>query len=289
MSPDTVLPWLAAQGATFVLLRPRDKRPCYKGWTNAPASLAEAERHVAAGGNVGVLVGEPSGGIICLDADRDFPLIGALLPALRGACVVRPNAPQRGKFLLRVPEPLRNRVWRRAGKRKPVLELLAQRKLAVVPPSVHPSGAPYLLQGDCIPALAPAALPVIWEVLTAATLLAPPAPVLPKAFLGGEGSTARAAPSLNTLKRQWPSALHVFQHFGVTGHTIHAGPHDLRLLGNGGLLVGRPDSAHAWRWYCFADEMGGDQVDAAGYCLFGTCWNRYDATQFRAVLQALME
>lgn len=288
MSPDSVLPWLATNGASFVLLRARNKRPCHRGWAESPVSLAVAERHVADGGNVGILVGRPSQGIVCLDADLDFALIHQLLPVLGGVRIVRNNASQRGKFLLRLPRPTRNRSWRPQGSRRPGLELLADRKVAVVPPSIHPSGVPYVMQGERIPVLATRVVESVWEVLTAASLETLPFPIRGEwdaPLTRWPGSQCNEA--LTEVKRRWPSALAVFRHYGWTGDLRRAGPHDLRLLGHGGLLMGRPDGPYAWRWYCFCDETGGDQIDAAGYCIFGTRWDRRDRAMMRAVLNTL--
>ena len=285
---STLLSWLAAQGAAFVLLRRRDKRPCHKGWLDTPVTLEAAGRHVSLGGNVGLVVGAASSGIVCLDADCDFSLIYKLMPLLRGACVLRDNAPQRGKFLLRLTGSTRNRAWRPRGSRRPALELLAHRKLAVVPPSIHPSGAPYTMQGDRIPRLDGRQLDWVWEALTAATLNIPTSPIpRPVGISGVQQGGAWEGEILAAVKRRWPSALAVFQHCGITGRVRRSGRDDLRITGHGGLLVGRPDSAYAWRWYCFSAEVGGDQIDAAGYCLFGARWDRRHRSMLQAALSML--
>lgn len=295
----SVLHWLAAQGGRFVLLRPRSKRPLVRGWPDTPASLLEALRHARAGGNVGLLVGTPSENLVCLDVDQHFSLTCALLPELTRIRIVRPDAPDRGKVLFRLDDlqEVRNRSWGSPDTAPSTVELLAHRRLAVIPPSVHPSGASYVLQRqtEWIPGCSPPLLENMWQILTAETLREYPHSLLtqlPHLYFEMINSLAltkrtRHALDISTLRasisRQFPSVLAVFRYFGRVMKVQRVGRYDLRLLGNGGLVVGDPDSPFAWRWYCFRDSIGGDIFDAVGYCVVGRVWDRHRKQHWRAL------
>lgn len=289
MMDTEALRWFAAQGATFVRVGHRAKVPLHEGWQKRGVSLAVAIAHVAQGGNIGVLIGAGSGNIVCLDADQDFALIQPLFPELT-TIVIRAGVPERGKFFLRVAEPVANRSWRPESKTRPALELLGYHRQALIPPSRHPDGSLYEWRSrSALPSVSVPELEGIWDTLTAtrlndALLVAPVSPsVVPPSLSSG---TARNR-SIAKLKQQWPTALGVFEALGRSSPLRPAGANNLRLMGQGGLIVGHPASAIRHLWYCFADEIGGDQVDAAGYCLFGQGWHRRDKVQFKQVLARL--
>ena len=222
----------------------------------------------SAGGNVGILVGEPSARIVALDLDADFALIAALLPELCNALITRAEAPQRAKLLLRLTAPMPNRSWRPAGSRRPLIELLAHRRIAVVPPSIHPSGEGYRLQRGAIPLLTPDEVDDLWEILTADCLANTPPSHVERAML--HNAMQRNALDSSMAERRFATAFEVFDYFGRVGEVEAAGQHDLGLLGNGGLLVGRPEGPYAWRWYCFADGVGGGVAAAVRWCEGGS-------------------
>lgn len=154
-----------------VLLRPRDKRPLHKGWPDAPVSLQQALRHALTGGNIGLLVGAPSANLICFDVDLHFPLVCEVLPELTRVRIVRTDAPERGKVLIRMEtlEGVGNRSWRYGESRSVRVEILAHRRHAVIPPSIHPDGSPYSMswQSGEVPTCFPTLLDGAWELLTA--------------------------------------------------------------------------------------------------------------------------
>lgn len=164
------LRFLADQGATFVKVRRRDKRPLETGWQSKPLSLDEITPHVQAGGNVGLLTGRHSRGICVLDLDTDFQAFRQRFPQLaESPQIVRESAPERGKVLILVKGPIpRPRSWTRHGEQNPRIELLADGRQAVVPPSTHPDGQPYLYRNLDNPLVELTAedLAVIWKTWT---------------------------------------------------------------------------------------------------------------------------
>lgn len=271
---------LSARGAGFVLLRPHDKRPIEQNWPEHPRSLDAARRHLDAGGNVGILLGRPSNNLVCLDFDRYLPAFCLLYPRLARCRIYRYNAPTRGQVLLQTDEPLPNRRWYVPHTRRPAIELLADRKLAVVPPSRHLSGMPHGMRGT-IPTVPAAPINAFWRRLPkyASSRLATTTP--------GENAYddtyAPASREIEAVKDHW-SALAVFKHFNLAHRVERAGTTDLRLREQGGLIVGRPNSDKRWAWYCFAEEIGGDQIDACGWCRYGHRWRRTDSGQFETML-----
>ncbi|GIV77442.1 MAG: hypothetical protein KatS3mg050_1836 [Litorilinea sp.] len=149
------LEWLAGQGARFALVEAGGKKPLGGGWQNTPHDLAAAMKHARRGGNIGLLCGQPSGGIVAIDVDRDYePVVEALGPFANTVRVVRDNAPGRGKLLYRVQAPTPSQTWTPAGwepaegeKRSPWAELLSDGRHALVPPSTY-DGGHYVLRGQ---------------------------------------------------------------------------------------------------------------------------------------------
>jgi hypothetical protein len=292
----TPLYWFADQGCTFVLVHPRSKQPVQWGWPDHPVGVDDATKHIRRGGNIGILLGAPSQNVVCLDLDQHFPLACDLYPELARIRITRPGAPDRGKLLLRLEAPLvrpfLTRKWAFFDGAAPTTEFLAHRAQAVIPPSIHPAGGAYELHrtASAIPLCSPLQLASVWEVLTADTFAWYNQPHQPhrqpwNPDLFRESVRSRSLPvrhptiditsTRTALYARFDSALAVFHHFGHARKMQPAGQGNIRLLGNGGLIVGNPASAGGWRWYCFRDGVGGDVVDAVGYCLMGKAWNRH--------------
>src|SRR5262245_19705211 len=58
-----------SRGLALVLVPPNSKGPNSKGWQNLQPTLVEVERHLAAGGNLGVILGPASGSLVDVDLD----------------------------------------------------------------------------------------------------------------------------------------------------------------------------------------------------------------------------
>ena len=119
------------------------------------------------------------------------------------------------------------------------------------------------MRGRTIPELSRERLADVWQILTAEGVVAA---AHPRERASDVTAVAAETWTISAIKRRFRSAYAVFDYFGWVGEVRAAGQHDLRLVGHGGLLVGRPDGSHAWRWYCFAAGVGGDVVDAVRWC-----------------------
>lgn len=164
----------AGLGFVTVPLRPREKRPLRKEWLKPdPAAWRDSPPDA----NVGVLTGEPSGGLLVVDLDYDdgpFEVFGLRPRELaEHTLVVRTG---RGWHVYTRAKDLRTRSP------SPGVDLRGSGAMVVAPPSVHPSGARYAFVGsarrvaafdELVPALedrpsaahdAPGALPEVdWE------------------------------------------------------------------------------------------------------------------------------
>jgi hypothetical protein len=273
---NDALTLMAQAGATFTLPKGRTKKPLEMSWQEKGHSLEAAQQHARQGGNVGLLCGTLSNGIVAWDLDERFPDFCQQYPTLAQTwCVVRDNAPERGKLLFQIIGPLpESQTARRPGERHPFSELLSTGRHALIPPSEF-DGGHYLLQNADKPllTLSTGELLAIWHAWVDPQLAPsapPPSPPRPK-----DSPAPSPGDDLKTqVKRAWPSALSVFDHFGRAGQVEPEDAHNLRLRHNGGLIVGRPDAAE-WceRWNFPAEKgHGGDQIDAWGYCRHGDAW-----------------
>lgn len=268
--PYDQLAWLAEQGARFALPRDRSKKEFETGWQNKPHSLKEAIHHATRGGNVGILTGDYSDGIITIDRDIKFAETVAMLGEMgQTAKIVRDNAPDRGKFLYRIVGALPPTTsWREhPGDKHPACECLAKGRHALGPTSEFDGGHYVLIDTHYgIKELTTAQIERVWWMITGESF---------------DKSQRRASPNdageLGDYKAKirdaW-STQAVFEYFDRhhNGATEERG--ETRLLGNGGLLISD------WRWYCHSDDEGGDQFDAWSYCKHGHTIDRSNGKAF---------
>ncbi len=116
------------------------KRPLLRDWPEVRLTIEELPHHFRDGANVGVLLGEPSGGLVDVDLDHPVALRLAdhFLPRT-GAVFGRPTKP-RSHRLYRVLGPLpATRRWSTPDGGV-LLELRSTGAQVMVPPSLHPSG-----------------------------------------------------------------------------------------------------------------------------------------------------
>lgn len=169
---------LAAEGAGFCLIPQGGKAPFYKGWQRSPKPLEEARAHAKRGGNVGMLGGAPSAGLVVLDFDAD--VAGALraLPALtRTIRIYRDNAPERGKFVVRCVDGEPPNVKHKASG----TEIIATGGQGVIH-GTHPSGARIKWSGERVAEVTLADLAALWQQRTGEQL-------------GGRAARADAGPA----------------------------------------------------------------------------------------------
>jgi hypothetical protein len=146
-------------GGLFVRLARREKRPLGREWpTLATGSLDDVAGWLRAGSNVGLLLGPCSGLVDVEFDDQDGP------EAIRALGLDRIATPtwrsHRGEHrLFRWSPELPATGWRKAGPLE--VRIGGNPAQSVLPPSVHPSGAPYqwiVSPTDCPPAEFPESL-----------------------------------------------------------------------------------------------------------------------------------
>ena len=289
-SLDRLVDW----GGAFCLVKRGGKAPIGQGWQRGGAPIPAVSAHIGGGGSVGLLGGSLSGGLVFWDVDRDYGAWAARFPLLAtSATVIRRNEPDRGKVILRI----RDRLPASTSSRGAGCDLLADGKQGVVI-GVHPSGARYELTAGELVTVGFDDLAAAWRDWTGADLW--PVGVDRASVASGPGKVATAATSadrgaarqpvgaggslVEQVRAAWPVALDVFKHWGKVGEIQSEPGGELRLLNNGGLIVGDPAGPSPWRWYCFSDDNGGDTFDAWAYCMTGQRLNRADKKLFRAVL-----
>jgi hypothetical protein len=235
--------------------------------------------------NLGIVHGVVSGNYVTIDIDHDTGIIDELFDSHPEICKGRIEQSGSGQGFhipLRVDtlpdfgidqkhnRPRGNRTWKTTGGD---VNLRCQFCQTLTPPSVHPSGGLYrYLQTGQI-----TNIPTLDPLIGWLNELAPPpvksAPQSRRQIQQTEGDDLLAA-----VKAAWPTCLTVFENFAMAGNIEKEGSSDLRLLGNGGLLV----TTDLQSWYCFSDEIGGGIFEAWGYCRFGSAYDKHK--QFRTVL-----
>ncbi len=178
---------LAEAGATFTLVAARGKAPIDKQWQRRPHSLVEAQHHLCAGGNVGLLTGALSDGLILLDLDARAPAFSTTWPALCTWAIIRADAPDRAKYVVRCAQAPAHKD-RPAG-----LEVLATGNHGVVA-GTHAGGAPLVAAfTGALPLVTLEELGAVWQQWTGQSWeRARPARVQRFTPAGGNASHAQA-------------------------------------------------------------------------------------------------
>ena len=288
---NDALRFLHYEGAHFTLPRGRTKgqdengKPTMpKGWQNKPNSLAAALKHANDGGNVGILTGAPSGGLIAIDRDADFLATVAMIADLANTTkVVRSNAPDRGKLLYHFAGELpASTAWKPdpSKDKHPVIELLANGKHAIIPPSQY-DGGEYQLNDTQhgIRELTPAELDGIWLMVTGHFFYS----TSNQQITQQPKSVESISDYKDKVKAAWP-LMSIFEHFGRTAAGVRDLPHgERRITDNGGLQI------NGELWYCFADGLGGDALDAWAWCTDGKRLDRGNSKAFWEVLNGMAD
>ena len=143
-----------ARGYAVIPVPARKKIPVLKGWTDLRLSANDLPAHFNGTGNIGVLLGEPSGWLV--DVDLDCEEAVALAPKFlppTGAMSGRPGKPASHWWY--ICEGIKTRKHQDPVSKKMIVELRSTGAQTVVGPSIHPSGEPYdPLDGE--PAVPPA-------------------------------------------------------------------------------------------------------------------------------------
>jgi hypothetical protein len=299
--------------SAFSLYASRKKCSYVDGWADSPFDAAAARAHVASGGNVGIHMGTPNGGLVCIDVDAnadDAPTPDAARARFHlppdTLFSYRNDAPGRGKFFVRIDGELPpSTSWKLHRKaKKPDIDLLSvtrtgkQKQAFVI--GTHPGGAVMQLSGCIVPALSRADFDAAWAALDelrpveerqaadiAATLLAQPTPRAAQRPQATRQTTSGHTSPIDAAKAAWPSAYAIFEHFGYADDVEAAPGGWIRLKGNGGLMVRDPNGDNPHGWHAHSVDVGGGLLDAWGFCRTGQLPQHSDAVAIaRDMLQA---
>jgi hypothetical protein len=169
---------LHARGFALLPVPLKQKRPVTQGWQDLRLDQTALRTTFAVPSNVGVLLGEASGGLV--DIDLDCPEARAvaryLLPST-GLISGHESAPE-SHWFFRVRSPLKTMQYidplgANGESRAMLVERRATGAQTLIPPSIHPSGEAIVWSRDGDPAeVAPPDLEQAVARLAAATLLA---------------------------------------------------------------------------------------------------------------------
>lgn len=135
----------------------KDKNPGFKGWQNYRATSESLPRDFQGVGNIGLLLGQPSGDLV--DVDLDWPEARALaryfLPAttMRGGRASSPDSHYWYVCAIKTQKFVDPNKQDGADKeRAMIVEIRSTGAQTVIAPSVHPSGESYEWSGELDPA-----------------------------------------------------------------------------------------------------------------------------------------
>jgi hypothetical protein len=134
--------WYRSRGYALIPVPAGSKVPVLRGWQSLRLRDDDLPRHFNGTGNIGVLLGEPSGWLV--DVDLDCEEAVALAPKFlppTGATSGRPGKPASHWWY--VCEGIKTRKHQDPVSKKMIVELRSTGAQTVVGPSIHPSGEPY--------------------------------------------------------------------------------------------------------------------------------------------------
>ena len=282
LNPENLesLQWFASQGGRFCKVSPWNdsgdspgKKPIEKGWQNKPYTLGEIMPDIRSGGNVGLLCGSHSGNIGLLDIDENFSGFLAEFETFASTPTIVRDGADKGKILIRIDgEMPGGKKWKHnPTDEHPFMEWLSNGNQGVIPPSIHPSKAPYKLSnsGNSIPTFTPEEMNAICQLWGGSPLMYfdDDEPELPTNLTKPAKREYPNSDGLRELVLEAWNPLQVFTHFGRVKKTRWEGDW-LRLFGNGGLFVHR--DMQGWN-LVGVDGIGGGAFEAWWYCTHGDC------------------
>lgn len=131
-----------ARGYAVIPVPSRTKAPAIKGWTDLRLSETDLPQHFNGSGNIGLLLGEPSGWLVDVDLDCEeaVALATEFLPPT-SARSGRPGKPASHWWY--ICEGAKTRKHQDPASKKMIVELRSTGAQTIVGPSIHPSGEPY--------------------------------------------------------------------------------------------------------------------------------------------------
>jgi len=134
--------WYRSRGYALIPVPASTKVPVLAGWQELRLSDEDLPRHFNGNGNLGLLLGEPSGWLVDVDLDCDEAV--ALAPEFLPPTGAKSGRP--GKLASHwwyVCEGAKTRKHQDPVSKKMIVELRSTGAQTVVGPSIHPSGEPY--------------------------------------------------------------------------------------------------------------------------------------------------
>lgn len=221
--------------------------------------------------NIGIVHGEVSGNYVTLDIDHNTGLMTELVndhDYLFSGRIEQSGSGEGFHIPLRLDtlpdfgQDLKqgrlrgNRTWKTPTGH---LNIRCRYCQTVAPPSIHPSGQAYtfIQTGPILK------LPNLDHLIEWLSKLAAPPPISPQRV-----TTYSSDDLIGQVKSAW-NVLKVFQHFGKAASPRTEANGELRLMGNGGLLL----TPNLEEFYVFSDDFGGGIFHAWGYCLMGSAYD----------------
>lgn len=245
--------------------------------------------------NIGIVHGPVSGNYTTLDIDEDNGVTDLLYDNHPGLCTGRIEQSGSGQgyhIPIRVDalpdwgtdakgEPIGNKTWKLydgsiyLGK----INIRATRCQTVAPPSIHPTGGLYrYMQTGPITRIKSFDSLIEWLNRVAPPKEKPARDYHKKAIRPNSGGDL-----ISAIRAEFQTCLSVFAHFGMANQVKQERNDELRILGNGGLML----TADGERWFCFEDETGGGVFEAWWFARYGTPYDKH--ANFRQVLLEMAE
>jgi DNA polymerase-1 len=200
--------WCLGRGYAPIPLPPRSKQPTLADWPNLRVPEADVDRLFAPDGNIGVLLGVPSRGLV--DVDLDCPEAIRAAPVLlppTGMLSGRRSAP-RAHWWYRADDPparaaevFDDPTPGGGDERRRLAELRSSGGQTMIPPSTHPSGERCVWHGHGEPAR------VSIDVLQAAVRGVSAAALLGRHWPSGSRHDASLALAGALLRAGWPDEM----------------------------------------------------------------------------------
>jgi hypothetical protein len=277
------------EGLCVIPIKPMEKAPALPTWEEYQARCSTREEVTGwySNGhnyNLGIVHGEVSQNYVALDIDHDDGMLDSLKTVhgyLFAGRIEQSGSGEGYHIPLRLDtlpdfgmdtrqqRPRGNRTWKTP---LGIVNIRARFCQTLVPPSIHPNGNRYrFIQRGQLTHLSNLDDLIAWL-----DKLAPPP--TPKQIEPKPIRPANSNSLVEAVKAVYPDPLSVFIEFGKARDQQAEHNGELRLLGNGGLLI----SEDRQRWYNFSDEFGGGVFEAWGWCRYGS---RYDKHKhFRTIL-----
>jgi hypothetical protein len=147
--------FLLARGWVPVPIPSGRKGPTIRGWSDLRVAAYSIDRYFPIGrpSNVGVLLGEPSGGLIDIDLDSCEAVAAAVLLPGTGLVWGRLGVPCHRGYVVADPPAKATQSWddpvRPKGQRSRLLELRSTGGQTLVPPSVYPIDSVHQVAEPC--------------------------------------------------------------------------------------------------------------------------------------------